>query len=285
MASRGRGPAHPGAVMANPFEVRELARGEWASFQDRIAGLERGINYPLGTDRFEIDHGDDYFAFFERLGSPRVFVALHGEQLAAVAVFVLRRVAPKAGTAAREVWYACDLKVAPSGRGRGILGDLMRRAYDDLHSLSPRVYGISMDPGDGGRNRIVRVLRRMSPLTLRVAARLAFVTLDRARSEEVREVLSRHRGQLSHVSLIGRKDIVLASTGRPIPLLHLQFGEHAEAGYSSPQADHVHMFCYPRGDPLGIELESRGFTNLPTATVIEFGMEDQDWSFVLTSDI
>ena len=50
------------------LSIRELHNEEWEIFQSRIAGLEKGTSYPLGKDRFEIDHGEDYFAFFTRLG-------------------------------------------------------------------------------------------------------------------------------------------------------------------------------------------------------------------------
>ena len=45
------------------LNIKELRNEEWEVFQSQIAGLEKGTSYPLGEDRFEIDHGEDYFAF------------------------------------------------------------------------------------------------------------------------------------------------------------------------------------------------------------------------------
>ena len=41
--------------------VREIGCDDRPTFQERIARLEEGVSYPLGDDRFSIDHGPDYF--------------------------------------------------------------------------------------------------------------------------------------------------------------------------------------------------------------------------------
>ena len=42
------------------------SRAVWAP---KILALEDMCIYPLGTDAFKLDHGKDYFAFFDRMGA------------------------------------------------------------------------------------------------------------------------------------------------------------------------------------------------------------------------
>ena len=62
------------AYPAPPFKViivdlRDREQRAWAGA--RMRELEADISYPLGPGKwFKIDHGEDYFAFFERLGKP-----------------------------------------------------------------------------------------------------------------------------------------------------------------------------------------------------------------------
>ena len=56
--------------------VRELSGDDFAAYQAAVCALEHGVTSPLGHDRFAIDHGSDYFAFFRRLGGLAYFVAL-----------------------------------------------------------------------------------------------------------------------------------------------------------------------------------------------------------------
>lgn len=53
---------------------------ERARFQPSIAVLEKVAAYPLGNDFFQIDHGVDYFAFFDRLGQVNYYVVLDGNR-------------------------------------------------------------------------------------------------------------------------------------------------------------------------------------------------------------
>ena len=50
-------------------KIVHLRAEDRPAYQDRVAALERLASYPLGDDRFELDHGPDYFAFFDRLGA------------------------------------------------------------------------------------------------------------------------------------------------------------------------------------------------------------------------
>jgi hypothetical protein len=255
-------------------------------YQERLAALERLASYPLGQDRFRIDHGPDYFAFFTRLGEPRYYAALEGEDLLAVGAGVLRRVSFRAGEPPRPAWYVCDVKVHPAHRGRRLPLLLMRRSFLWNYLRCRRGYGISMNPGDGSENRVVRIFGHWRWTPARVAGTLLLWSLDADQARAAAPLLRDRRGPLSWLSLQGVKDIVLESTGAPMPLYHAQPGLPQPAGGEpEPRPGAVHMVCALQGDDLATALVGAGLRPQATASVIAHRMRRSDWRFVRTSDI
>jgi len=275
------------------FISYRLTESDRATFQERVLALEKGVTYPLGDDRFEIDHGDDYFAFFDRLGETSYYVALDGERVVAVGCAVLRTVPQHEGGASKPLWYACDLKVHPDYRRRRLPWKTFKFAFPRAYPVCGRGYGVSMNPGDGSENPVVRLLKRFSLVPIRVGATLSLYSLSAEEMASVAGLVESERGSLSYLSLRGIKDIVLQSTGAPMPLLHVQFGPSAETRsapargqlFSQPQPGAVHMFCTPTEDALARAMHERGFSPSATASVVQHRMGGWDWRFVLTSDI
>ena len=267
------------------LNIRELHYEEWEVFHSRIADLEKGTSYPLGEDRFEIDHGADYFAFFTRLGQLHYYVVLDGERVVAVAAAILRRVPPANRKKPRAVWYLCDLKVHPEYRGRYIPVSICVHAFPKLYPRCARGYAISMDADSERPNRVALMLKRFRLAPMTSATRLGIISLDAKQMQEVEPVLREYFGCVSYLSLAGKKDIILQSTGAPMPLLHVQFGPCAEQGFTEPLEDYVHMFCVSIDHPLLEGLRHQRIYPSATATVVQHRMEKWDWEFILTSDI
>lgn len=262
-------------------------------FGSRLAALEKLATYPLGADSFQLDHGPDYFAFLDRLGEEVDYrVALEGDELVAVGAGILRNVPLRAGGSTVRAWYGADLKVHPQHRGRRIPLRLLARAFPWNYLRCPRGYGISMDPGDGRANPVVRLLGRWRWSPFRCATTLGLWSLDRDQARAALPIVEARRGRLRWRSLAGVKDLVLTSTGARLPLLHLEWVTGAAPGardpsttVAEPQADHTHMLCAPRDDPLAVDLQARGLAPSARASVIAHGLQGCDWRFVLTSEI
>jgi GNAT superfamily N-acetyltransferase len=256
------------------------------ALQERLAAFDRHISYPLGADRFTLDHGGDYYAFFDRLGQVSASVFLDdGGGLIGTGAAILRRVPFVAGDAPRKAWYTCDVKLHPDHRGQGIGIAGAGRMFLSHYLRCGRGYAISMNPGDGSANGVVRHARRFRRARIEVAGELAIYSLDADAMLRLAPLLVRHRGPLSYLSLAGKKDLILASSGARMPLLHVQFGPCAELGLPAPVAGHAHMFCAMRDSALAAELAADGVAEAASATIIAHRMKPCDWQFVLTSDI
>ena len=141
-----------------------------------------------------------------------------------------------------------------------------------------------MNPGDGSPNRLVRVLERFPLANLRHTATLGIYSVSASTMQAIAPLLEAHRGPISYRSLQGIKDLRLQSTGQPLPLLHVQWGETVSSP-TQPLAGYTHMFCVPTTDTLAQDLAHQHLQPQATASIVSQGMEGSDWRFVLTSDI
>ncbi len=261
----------------NAVVVRACSAAQLGLRQQELAGFERRFEYPLGRDHFHIDHGSDYLAFFRALGEPFPFVAESAQGIVGVLIAVKKR------TARGPVWYLCDLKVSPlSERG---LGQRLLASWARAH-LEPNAaaFGVSMNAADGS-NRMARVARRCPAAGVVATTEVVLFSFDHATWLRVASTVERELGAVAFFDPRGTKDIVLASTGQPLPLLHAQHGPFARPRVGPARKDHTHMLCLPRTDSLVGTLAERGATPNASATVLHRAMPQFDWRHLLTSDI
>jgi hypothetical protein len=259
-----------------------VAHAERAAWIDAIVALEADATYPLGTDRFRLDHGPDYFAFFDRLGEARHDIAIEDGRVLAIACGVVRSI-PLGGQRV-SAWYGCDMKVIPEARGRHIPLRMLANAFVSGYARCRRGYAISMDPPDR-ENPVARLLGRFPLLPIRKVAGLVLYSLDAHAMRGAAPLLVRARGPIGYRSLAGIKDVVLESTGRPMPLWHVQHGVLGDPTHADPVEGGVHMFSVPDDDALVTDLRSLGLEPSATASVLAHGLDDARFDFVLTSDI
>ncbi|MGL5063150.1 MAG: hypothetical protein ACRC62_24490 [Microcoleus sp.] len=257
---------------------------ERADFQPKIVAIEQTAIYPLGDDFFQLDHGDDYFAFFDRLGEVNYYAALDANRVAAVGAGILRQIPYCQGETVNPAWYLCDLKVHPDYQRQHLSLRILSHAINANILQCDRGYAISMNP-DRSSNRLARILERFSLVRFRCTALLNIYSLDAAIVKNLESLLIEHRGEISYLSLRGIKDLRLQSTGKMLPLLHVQWGSSAREGNPVPVEGYAHMFCVPANDDLATLLTAKEIYPNATASVISHGMDKCDWRFILTSDI
>jgi len=258
------------------LRLRAVDVDRLADWQQDLQAFERRFEYPLGDDHFHIEHGDDYLAFFRRLGEPAPLLATVGRRIVGVLVAVRRPVGGRAG------WYLCDLKVDPVyARYRAATRLLTTWARLRLQDGEP-VFGVSMNPARGD-NRLVRAMQRWRPGELAQTPIVLF-SLTHEQWLACRDDLREALGPVSWFDPRGVKDIVLRSTGRPMPLLHAQHGTFAQPN-TEARPDAVHMFCLPANDALVDRLGQRGVQPDASATIVHRDAVGADWRELLTSDI
>lgn len=265
------------------FEIKRIESSERSAFQGRLRGLEHSFIYPYGSDSFRIDHGEDYFRFFDRLGEVAYYVVTSNGTLCGVAAAVLRKMPYGKSGQTVDSWYLCDLKVHPDFRGNGLTMKIFRKGL--LASLIKSRRGFAVTMNSVGPNRIVKMLAKAPFTPLGLHSVLDFFTMSEEQALSCRSVIESERGTISFLTLKGVKDLVLTSTSKPLPLSHIQFGPLAQQGSNDPMPNHQHMIAAPQGDALGKKLIALGIKPDAQASIVHFRMPNTDFRYLLTSDI
>lgn len=224
--------------------------------------------YPLGNDEFQIDHGKNYFRFFERIGELHYLAICQGSKVVGCCGFIRR---------SNGVWYLCDLKIAEKLRGRNLPTRLFLKAIQirGMQLLSDKFYGICMFPTS---EKILRIIRNSSlGFAVNSNGYLLIYSLGYNRMKQLQHLFGM---TTSFLDISDRKQLVLKSTGKPIPVLHLQ--RDGSGQYRQPQKGFRHMFCLHESSVLANVLPCRPISK---ALIVSRNMENNNWEFVNTSEI
>ncbi len=246
--------------------------------------LEKSITYPFGqSDRFSISHGSNYFRFFYRLGTPYWAAIIDSDQtIYAHLCGVLRKVPNSISNKLQKAWYLCDLKKAKQWNHTKTLSTLFRTIFRLIWKCQ-RGYAISMNPPQGP-NPFNILVKKSIFLPLLSSTELSIFSCSYEELQKALPIIEAHRGPVNYVSLEGIKDIIMQKQGK-LPLIHLQFGPLKEESLLRPLPGHTYMWCSPSSDSLTQDLFKANYHPSATATIISFRMRNNDWSWVLTSDI
>ena len=264
------------------IRIKVLNQKSKKEFNKGLQKVEKKMIYPYGSDSFRIDHGESYFAFFDRMGESIFHIATDKDEVVACGCGI-SRVVPKNGSLIK-VWYLCDLKVDLEYRGRRLPSRLFRRNLIFNYLKCPRGYTISMNPKNE-KNRVVELLHKFPLIPARFATMLCFFELSMKEAKSVEIEVSQILGQhIKFLRLSGVKDIILKSTSKPMPLFHAQYGPMADPKATKIEVEGRYMFCTPKSSDL-YQLLSSKFNVVTTATVLSHRMDGFDWGFILSSDI
>jgi hypothetical protein len=258
-------------------------------YNEKLRAFEQTFQYPFGQDSFVIDHGADYFAFFDRLGEPHVFVGLESNDVVAVAIGILRDVDLLDTGRLEKVWYGCDLKVHPDYRGTYFAQKVMDVALKHYASSSTKLYGISMNPVNG-TNKMIAYASHFPHLNMKLSGNLSFYLLNEQQLNKIRKLVENTFGLCQFLSLKGQKDLVLSSIGKPLPFLHFcsSFPEigypEGENGQEIVGKDDRYMFCFPSDHSLNKQFKNFHIQSIASASIIS-NIENTNWNFIRSSDI
>ena len=115
------------------------------TLQAALSQFEEQFDYPLGdSDRFRIDHSDDYSRFFRAMGEAAIFV--HEDKMGVQGVLsCAERTMLGPDESPFRALYLCDLKVQNSPRKGRILLRLLRAVRDHFQERLRFGYAVVMD--------------------------------------------------------------------------------------------------------------------------------------------
>lgn len=247
-------------------------------FKRSLKELEENFLYPLGDDSFSIDHGENYLRFFDRMGRTHFYCAhLDGKVIAVGAGVIHHRY---------KVWYLCDMKVHPDHRGKKLTKKMFQRFFLPCYLKAQKGFALTMENNSGPQNPIMKIMERLPWTPLKTGTRLLFYYEDSASMHKVLEVLKDSRKGIHFSSLKGIKDLVLKSTGRPIPLLHMEWEDSGDAQkFETPQEGHLHMWCLMETHPHVEKLKELGIAPKATGLIFHHRMNGTNWNDLRTSEL
>lgn len=246
------------------YKIVKLDNENRTELSNLIKEMESDIYYPLGDDFFRIDHGYDYFAFFERLGELHYWCAFDGDKLIGVAAGILRTINDE------KTWYLCDLKVIKEYRGKGVPRAIFKKAffYNFKNHKVFKAYAVSMNSNDN-KDRF-KAIRRSTFGLLKKNKLLKIYSLSKNEYLSICGKFTYHR--IVHTQK--KKDLILKSSKRKLSLFHYNRKRLDEsARYIEPSEDSIIMISAIEGSDMDILLTKEGFKSDSDATVLSFRMK------------
>jgi hypothetical protein len=247
--------------------------------------------YPLNDkEKFRIDHGPNYFAFFDRMGKTYMQLAIDKStsNIVGTGCGVLRKIPFNC-----QAWYICDLKIQKEYRNKWIPWKMLINNIS-LVGITNKAYGVSMN--NGTPNKIVEFIQKMTyPIKFSYAGNLIIYSLDFDRMKKIIKIIELFKGGTFFVSLKNQKDLIMQSNNNKMKLLHLNYNKYdkyTDKTYNTivdePDVDSIHMFCLHEKDPLVQHLSNLGITSDSNASIVHHGLDfikPTGWNFIQTSEI
>jgi len=252
-------------------------------YNDKLREFEGMFKYPFGKDSFTIDHGKNYFSFFDRLGQTHAFISEENGDITAVGVIVLRTIELTGRYHKEKVWYVCDLKIHPEHRGKFFLQRFIDLALKKYSYLSSHIYGISMNE-ENGSNRLIQFSSRLKGLNLELSESLNFYLLNCNQVNMTKQTLIEHYNNVKFIDLSGQKDLILSSNNIPLPFLHFSSRLYSELAVKNINPAYQYMFCFPSCHNINKALCKLGLKPMATASILS-NIKNSNWNFIETADI
>lgn len=253
---------------------------------EKLSQFEKIFSYAFGSDSFSIEHGKNYFAFFDRLGESNFFIALDNQEIIMTVSVIIRHIKLSRNSRPEKIGYICDLKIHPEYRGRYLIQKLTVFAKREFQDVSDKFYAISMDQVPFSFNRLLNITQKLTILPLSKASHLVFYLLSYEQGKIAEMFLKNYFKTLNFISLSGQKDLILKSNSKALPFLHLSSEtQNSLKNFETWQIGFQHMFCIPSHELIIEDLAKLGISYFTTATILQHGINTSDWRFIYSCDI
>ena len=250
------------------------------TYEQALKEFESNFSYPLGEDRFQISHGESYFNFFQRMGDWQMEALEIDGKICATGVGVYRE------NFNENCWYLADLKVLQSFQGRGLPVLMMKKSYLSFIKKCNKFYAISMNDKNR-KNRIGRILSAIEGIDFHQEEELLFYTFNHRQYCQLKDNIEGVLGEITLVSLSGVKDIILKSTGAPMPLVHIHHGNSyvEEKVKCNASEGHQYMICGTSNGMVSKICKTQSILPMASASVYQSCYPEIELDSLLTCDI
>lgn len=282
-------------ICCMPTDVSIGYNAELKDFEKRMQTY-----YPIGSDYFSINHGDNYYDFFRRQSDyVKVYAYFDKGKIISTCCGILKTI--ERGGLEKEsrwlssdsdkVWYICDLKVDPIYRGQYLPFRMFLSSFIPNYFFSNKCYGITMNDG---KHKVERLSKHMKLLNFKNAGNLNIYKVSYQQILWLEPLLEEYIGKIYYVSLDGVKDLTLNDTSSSkMKILHVSrkkseasgFVSVIGQGYDRPIFGYDIMFSCHEDDKLRYALDKVNITTDISASIIHANMDAYDWSLIETHEI
>lgn len=244
------------------------------------------LAFILNLQGCKIDHGNNYFEFFNRLGEFHYIAIVGDNRIIGGAAGIKRKISNKNGQYL-DVWYLCDLKIMKEYQGKKLSFEIAKKGLEIMHAKD-KFYMITMYPTS---KKIEKMSEYFGFLNIKNNGYLYIYQLEYEAMKMAEKILQKFRGPTARYvkSEDVGKNIILKSSGEKMKLAHLQFKNNCNEGKQledgNPMENYIHMFCLYQNDKLIEELRKAGIRYSSKALILSRHMTNFDWNFIATSDI
>jgi len=128
--------------MSGIWYIGDSMTERYVTYNQYLKDFESRVSqwYPLGDKMFRLDHGENYFDFFRRMGKPSYYASFDNEKkVQGTICFIYRKIFRD------YVFYVCDLKFDLESRNKGLLKKLLYRTIPSLLLRTNKFYAVSMN--------------------------------------------------------------------------------------------------------------------------------------------
>ncbi len=274
-----------------PYKINFKSKPMTLSYNTNLKDFEKRMQqwYPLGDNEFKIEHGENYYKFFEKQEpldiNMQIFTEKKTNNIIGVGCGLLKYISNN-NKIKEKCWYICDLKVDPKYRGKWIPFQMLLHTFIPSYLQSNRCYGVIMNKPKNVPNKSLNLSKKIKIGTfgLESAGLLYIYSIDYNQMLTLEPIISQYRKGISYVSLEGTKDLILKNDPNPMNILHLTY-DNNKSYIELPIAGYTYMFCCYEKDKLKSVLDEYGITTDVTATIVHANMENYNWQFIETHQI
>ncbi len=240
----------------------------YKSHNKQMFELEKHNSYiPFGDDYFKVSHDNEknnYFKFFEQLGTVNLTVATRGNKNIGNLISVDRIIN------SQKVTYFCDFKILEKHRNKNIGKKIiLKHLFKEniFNWLTKKWYSINMDKYENNKvkkSNVVHILKKYIPINIKYT-RLHIYCLNYPDMIKAYDLFK-------NISFVEQKNksLILKSNGEKIKILHMI--NNFDPPQNLPTVDYLHMFCLLDDDKLIDKLKKIGITTNVTATLMYYGV-------------